>query len=413
MSTINEDEAVASAQDKDTHANPLRIWDWYPTVEIAPIGVFRTTPDGRFSYVNQELAKIFEFDSAKQMRDEVKDIAAQLLVKPEQRVHFKTVLEQNGIISDFIYDIKTKRNSIKQAALDARLIKTSDGLMFYEGFLVDVTEQYETKLRLENLLRDVQGMAYRCETKPPWRMMWLSAGCGELTGYSQDALLTNAPAYENLIQEEYREQVADAVAEALKTKTTYTLSYPIRTANQEVKWVLEKGKAVWGPDGKPMWLEGFITSANRITNVSTGESREIEARKEFQKLRFRAVLLWTFIIQFIAINLAVVIILVLKATGQAANVGEATLLGLTGQTVAQVAGLIYIVAKYFFTTAEEGRPTTPTHLSTAPPIPTKPPEQPPAQRRDLDEERDDSFESEHEEDGQKKKGKKPKLPQKG
>lgn len=47
------------------------IWDWFPTVEIAPIGVFRSTPDGRFSYVNRQLAEIFEFDSAREMIEKV------------------------------------------------------------------------------------------------------------------------------------------------------------------------------------------------------------------------------------------------------------------------------------------------------------------------------------------------------
>ena len=141
----------------------------------------------------------------------------------------------------------------------------------------DVTEQFETKSRLEDLLRDVQGMAYRCESKPPWRMLSVSAGCGELTGYSQKDLISQKPEFETLILAEFRNEVAKAVEEARRTKTTYTLSYPIRTASNEKKWVFEKGKAVWGDNGKPLHLEGFITSANHVGNLGQREQAEIEA----------------------------------------------------------------------------------------------------------------------------------------
>ncbi len=409
MADTTKDNTLA-IEDSDNDKGVRSIWDWFPTVEIAPIGVFRSTPDGRFSYVNQELAKIFEFESAQDMLEQVEDIATDILAVPHQRTHFKDLLEKNGSISDFIYDIKTRTNRIRQASLTARLVKTVDGV-FYEGFLIDVTEAHETKLRLEDLLRDVQGMAYRCECKPPWRMLWISAGCGELTGYTPEDLLRNTPDYETLIHEDYREQVADAVAEALKTKTTYTLSYPIRTASTELKWVLEKGKVFWGHDGKPLYLKGFVTSANRITNAIARESREIETRREFQKIRFRAVLLWTFIIQFIVINLAVVIILLLKAVGLGSSIGEATLLGLTGQTVAQIAGLIYIIAKYLFTSTDAGGLTMPAHPKHTPHISTDPP--PPLRVEPEEPKQRVSADPEPGEEEQQKRGKKVKVPPKG
>jgi hypothetical protein len=243
---------------------------------------------------------------------EVHDITKDLLVIPEQRLHFETVLEQNLTVHEFVYEIKTKQNMRKQVSLTARLVKTEGGEVFYEGFLRDVTEQHETKSRFENLLRDVQGMAYRCETKPPWRMLWLSEGCGELTGYPSQDLLSRRPDYETLIDEEYRGEVVAAVIDAINTKTTYTLYYPITTASKDKKWVLEKGKVVWDTDGKPMYLDGFITRAEHVSNIESRDIQEIEKREKFQKIRFRVVLLWTFIIQFIIINFTVLIILVLK-----------------------------------------------------------------------------------------------------
>jgi PAS domain-containing protein len=347
MSQTASDDPVVTSPDQHNVEKVRSIWEWGPTVDLAPIGVFRTTPDGQFSYVNAELAKIFGFGSPKEMLEQVHDIAKELLVNPTQRTHFKTVLETNKEVFDFIYDIKTKHKGTRQASLTARLVKTTHEDTFYEGFLCDVTEQHETQSRLEDLLRDVQGMAYRCEPKPPWRMSWVSAGCGELTGYTAEDLLKNAPAYETLIYEEYRKDVADAVENAIRTKTTYTLSYPIRTASNEKKWVFEKGKVVWEESGKPRHLEGFVTSANRISNADR-DFQALQSRTELQKIRFRSIFLWIFIIQFVVINLVVLMVVFLKAAGLATSIGDAALIGFFTQTVAQVVGFVYLIGKYVF-----------------------------------------------------------------
>src|SRR4051794_429466 len=113
MSDKSTAPTEARASNPDRTLAVRAIWDWYPTVEIAPIGVFRTTPDGRFSYVNRELANILEFDSAKEMVEKVADIATEILVRPEQRDHFKTVLKTNGFVCGFIYDVKTRQGRLR------------------------------------------------------------------------------------------------------------------------------------------------------------------------------------------------------------------------------------------------------------------------------------------------------------
>src|SRR5229473_1507922 len=118
-------------------------------------------------------------------------------------------------------------------------------------------------------------------------------GCGELTGYSHKDLLAQKPNFETLIYPEYREMVTKAVEKAMKTKTTYTLSYPIRTANDEKKWVFEKGKVIWGEDDKAMYLTGFITSSNQVVHR---ERAELTDRNELQNMALRKALAWTFII---------------------------------------------------------------------------------------------------------------------
>ena len=76
---------------------------WDQAIEKAPIGVFRTNPQGRFLFANQELARIFGYDSPAELLDGVKDIAKDLLRKPKQREEVLARLDEDGQVTDFLY----------------------------------------------------------------------------------------------------------------------------------------------------------------------------------------------------------------------------------------------------------------------------------------------------------------------
>jgi PAS domain S-box-containing protein len=118
----------------------VEAWNWTPVADFAPIGIFRTTPKGRFSYVNMQLARIFEFESADDMKEKVKDIAKGLLVVPPE-------LESQGVVSEFKYASKTTKGTYRKLSLTARRLGDGDD-RFLVGFLRDVTEHDDTQSRL-------------------------------------------------------------------------------------------------------------------------------------------------------------------------------------------------------------------------------------------------------------------------
>jgi PAS fold len=192
-------------------------------------------------------------------------------------------------------------------------------------------------------------MAYKCEIKPPWRMLEVTDGCGELTGYPRKDLEAKRPAYEDLIYEDYREDVRKGVEKGIRTRTTFALTYPIRTASDEEKWVFEKGKAVYDDDGKPLYLEGFITNSNK---VAARERLGLEKKDHLQQMSLRNLFAWTFIVQFTIVNLVILCLALMKVE----QIGETTLLGFFMATVAELTGLVYLMAKYVFPGGDRRRP---------------------------------------------------------
>ncbi|HVT36384.1 MAG TPA: hypothetical protein VHE37_12410, partial [Nevskiaceae bacterium] len=52
------------------------------------VGVFKTTPDGRYLYADAALARIYRYPSPEHMMIELRDIQKQLYVDPVRRLQF-------------------------------------------------------------------------------------------------------------------------------------------------------------------------------------------------------------------------------------------------------------------------------------------------------------------------------------
>ncbi|NOZ48467.1 MAG: PAS domain S-box protein [Chloroflexi bacterium] len=139
----------------------------------------------------------------------------------------------------------------------------------------------ESRRALETLLGNLPGMAYRCDNDPDWPMRFVSQGCLALTGYPPADLLDNARvAYAQLIHPDDREGIWENVQASLEKNHFFELTYRIRTANNEEKWVWERGEGVFSGDGELVALEGFI--------IDITERKRAEVALKKSEERFRA-----------------------------------------------------------------------------------------------------------------------------
>ena len=118
----------------------------------------------------------------------------------------------------------------------------------------------KSKRTLSTLLSNLPGLAYRCRNDRDWTMEFVSDGCYGLTGYYPDDLeYNNKISYSDIIHPDDREQVWHDVQAAVQDNSPFQLTYRIRTAAGEVKWVWEQGRMVTSTSGELPALEGFIT----------------------------------------------------------------------------------------------------------------------------------------------------------
>lgn len=117
--------------------------------EDAPVGIFESTPEGRYLGLNPEYARIAGYSSSEAMMAGISNIARQLYLHPEHRDHFNRMLLENGYVRNFETELKRPDGTTFWVSMDTRAKQDDRGEITYVGFLRDITE----RRRAEEALR--------------------------------------------------------------------------------------------------------------------------------------------------------------------------------------------------------------------------------------------------------------------
>ncbi|MDD3791348.1 MAG: EAL domain-containing protein [Sphaerochaetaceae bacterium] len=141
----------------------------------------------------------------------------------------------------------------------------------YVCIVQDITKTKEYEFALAesersktSLLSHIPGMAYRCRFDRDWTMEYISEGCKSLTGYPPgDLLYNNRLSFNSIVAPEFREKLWDKWNEAIETKRDFELEYQIIDAQGRLKWVMERGQAVYPTTGDVVAIEGIILDISK------------------------------------------------------------------------------------------------------------------------------------------------------
>ena len=137
-------------------------------------------------------------------------------------------------------------------------------------------------LSLGLLLRNLPGAAYRCRNDGEWTMLFISDGVEKLTGYSAAAFTAHpCLSFASLIFFDDRAPVEDAVAAAISNGRSFHVTYRIRTASGEIRWICEQG-ALNSGNGAPDMLEGFMSD---FTQLKQADQLVMEQASYLQRAR--------------------------------------------------------------------------------------------------------------------------------
>ncbi len=108
----------------------------------APVGIFRSAPEGKFLYANQALAEIFGYSSPEELIDSVTDIAAQLFADPAQGEQVKLLLAEHGTLKNYECRQVRKDGNVFWASGNLNAVLDHNGnISHFQGFVTDISEK--------------------------------------------------------------------------------------------------------------------------------------------------------------------------------------------------------------------------------------------------------------------------------
>jgi PAS domain S-box-containing protein len=117
-----------------------------------PVGLYRTTPEGRILDVNLALVRMLGYPDRESL---LADGAATVYVNPEDRRRWQALLEREGLVRDFEMQSRRRDGTTIWVLDSAQTVRDADGrVLYYEGSLEDITERKSMEqyvLRTERL----------------------------------------------------------------------------------------------------------------------------------------------------------------------------------------------------------------------------------------------------------------------
>src|SRR5688572_25028232 len=137
-----------SARKKAEEAIQKSEEDYRKLFDNAPVGIYKTTPDGRVLMANPTLVRMLGYSSFDELASrnlEQKDFAASY-----KRTLFKELLEREGEVIGLEAKWTTRDNQVIFIRENAKAVRGEHGkTLYYEGTIEDITERKKVEKELE------------------------------------------------------------------------------------------------------------------------------------------------------------------------------------------------------------------------------------------------------------------------
>lgn len=144
-------------------------------VENAAEGIFQTTTDGRYLLANPMLARIYGYDSPREMVATLTNIAVQLYVDGTRRAEFQRLLREQDAVAGFESQVYRRDGAVIWISECARAVRAEDGrLLGYEGTVEDITARKRAETEREAALDALQHARDELEERVVARTMELA-----------------------------------------------------------------------------------------------------------------------------------------------------------------------------------------------------------------------------------------------
>ena len=231
-------------------------------VDRSADAVFWIGSDAKFIYVNDAACSSLGYSAEELLSMNVHDINPDF---PETawNLHWN-VLRRCGSVNIEVHHI-TKYGRIFPVEITIDHLEFN-GKEYQCAFARDISDRkrIEAALRereeeFRSLVANIPGAVYRCGPEGRSALTFISNGIEAIAGYpAANFMLKPVQNFASIVHPDDLNFINKIIAISVKAKQPYTIEYRLLHINGNVRWVAEKGQAIFGAHGQVLSLNGAI-----------------------------------------------------------------------------------------------------------------------------------------------------------
>jgi len=167
--------------------------------------------------------------------------------------------------------------------IDTIIFKTILELSVVFIFLISIflvlRKQIKSERKFSSLVKNIPIVVFRCKIDKDWTMVFINDKIEEISGFPASDFVDNSVrTFTSIIHPQDVKYVAEEIQSVLDKKEKYSIEYRIKTKDNRVVWVKEKGEATYNKDGEPIYLDGFIL------DISKDKENLVEVKNKQEEL---------------------------------------------------------------------------------------------------------------------------------
>lgn len=224
--------------------------------------VFWIGSDAKFLYVNNAACSSLGYSAAELLSMNVHDINPEF---PETawNLHWN-VLKRCGSVKIEVHHI-TKYGRIFPVEITINHLKFNDQ-EYQCVFARDISARKRIEAtflareqEFRSLVSNIPGAVYRCSPEGRYALTFISSGIEVIAGYpATNFLLKPVQDFASIVHPDDRDFINKIIASSVKAKQPYMIEYRLIHLDGNVRWVAEKGQAIFGESGQVLSLNGAI-----------------------------------------------------------------------------------------------------------------------------------------------------------
>ncbi len=250
----------------------------------SPIGIYRSTPQGKIFLANPSLIKMLRYSSFEELHE--LNLKKKSYFKKNDRKSVIEKIERDGEVIGFETAWLRKDNTTVFVRENSRSVKDENGnILFYEGTVEDITERIiaEKELRKEReLFMGGPVIVFNWKATLDSPADYVSQNVKTTLGYDPEDFLSNTVNYKEIIHSDDRERVSNEV-QAYINAGIFNFEQEYRLKNKAGKycWYFDFTHVIRNSDGEITDYHAYVFD---ITSRKETEEALLRSEKELRNL---------------------------------------------------------------------------------------------------------------------------------